>query len=121
MEHTQDRASRLLDDWESVFRQGLLTFWTFVALSDTGCDASALKHRIETLTDGTYNPAEQTLYRQLRRHLDVGMVAQTKMPSKAGPPKNIYELSPLGRDLLRTFTQRNISPFQQPAVQDLLR
>lgn len=121
MDSTSEEDSRLLADWESVFRQGLLTFWTFVALSREGADVGAVKQRIEALTGGTYRPAEQTLYRQLRRHLDVGLVEQTKIPSPVGPPKNVYELSPRGRRLLRAFARHNIAPFADPVVQDLLR
>lgn len=121
MESGSAEDARLLADWESVFRQGLLTFWTFVALSREPGDVGVLKQRIQVLTGGTYQPAEQTLYRQLRRHRDVGLVEQIQVPSPVGPPKKVYELSARGRGLLRAFAQRNIALFATPAVQDLLR
>jgi DNA-binding PadR family transcriptional regulator len=109
-----------LKDWEAVFRQGLLTFWTFVALDAEWYDVASLKNRIKQLTNGTYDPADQTLYRQLRRHLDVGLVELRLESSPAGPPKKLYRLSERGRQVLEQFAYRNIQPFSQPAVQNVI-
>lgn len=109
-----------LEDWEAVFRQGLLTFWTFVALDAEWYDVASLKNRIRQLTNGTYDPADQTLYRQLRRHLDVGLVELRLESSQAGPPKKLYKLSERGRRVLEQFAYRNIQPFSQPEVQNII-
>ena len=109
-----------LQDWEAVFRQGLLTFWTFVALDAEWYDVASLKNRISQLTNGTYDPAHQTLYRQLRRHLDVGLVELRLESSQAGPPKKLYKLSERGRRVLEQFAYRNIQPFSQPEVQNII-
>lgn len=109
-----------LQDWEAVFRQGLLTFWTFVALDAEWYDVASLKNRISQLTNGTYDPADQTLYRQLRRHLDVGLVELRLESSQAGPPKKLYKLSERGRRVLEQFAYRNIQPFSQPEVQNII-
>jgi DNA-binding PadR family transcriptional regulator len=109
-----------LQDWEAVFRQGLLTFWTFVALDAEWYDVASLKNRIRQLTNGTYDPADQTLYRQLRRHLDVGLVELRLESSQAGPPKKLYKLSERGRRVLEQFAYRNIQPFSQPEVQNII-
>ena len=109
-----------LKDWEAVFRQGLLTFWTFVALDAEWYDVASLKNRIKQLTNGTYDPADQTLYRQLRRHLDVGLVELRLESSPAGPPKKLYRLSERGRLVLEQFAYRNIQPFSQPEVQNVI-
>lgn len=109
-----------LKDWEAVFRQGLLTFWTFVALDAEWYDVASLKNRIKQLTNGTYDPADQTLYRQLRRHLDVGLVELQLESSPAGPPKKLYRLSERGRRVLEQFAYRNIQPFSQPEVQNVI-
>ena len=109
-----------LQDWEAVFRQGLLTFWTFVALDAEWYDVASLKNRIRQLTNGTYDPADQTLYRQLRRHLDVGLVELRLESSQAGPPKKLYKLSERGRRVLEQFAYRNIQPFSQPEVRNII-
>ncbi len=63
--------TKLLSNWEDVFRQGLLTFWIFVALDDKELDVQGIKRCIEDLTDNSYVTAEQTLYRVLRKHYDL--------------------------------------------------
>jgi len=110
----------LLKDWEAVYRQGLLTFWTFTVIRERGGDVSQIRQWIAESTEGTYNPAEQTLYRQLRRHLDVGLVELRKVPGAGGPPKNEFQLTDSGSALLTQFAQRNIRLFDQPSVRHLL-
>lgn len=116
----QKELDGTLRDWEAVFRQGVLTFWTFVALDADWHDVSSLKVRISQLTNGTYDPADQTLYRQLRRHLDVGLVDMRLESSPGGPPKKLYTLSPRGREVLEQFTLRNIQPFSRPEVRAVI-
>ena len=110
----------LLKDWEAVYRQGLLTFWTFLVLRDRNGDVSQIRRWIAETTEDTYTPAEQTLYRQLRRHLDVGLVALRKLSGAGGPPRNEFQLTESGSALLRRFADRNIRLFDQPAVRRLL-
>ncbi len=111
---------KLLSNWEEVFRQGMLTFWIFVALKGEELDVQTLKKRIEHLTDGTYATAEQTLYRVLRKHYDVELVDFREVPSTAGPRKKLYTLSKLGEALLDKFAARNIRLFAQSEVQTLI-
>lgn len=112
---------KLLSDWEEVFRQGLLTFWLFIALEDKELDVQSLKKRIEQLTNNSYVTAEQTLYRVLRKHYDLELVDYREVPSKGGPKKKLYSLSKLGKKLLQEFTKRNISLFSQSEVQTLIK
>jgi DNA-binding PadR family transcriptional regulator len=91
-----------------------------VALDAEWYDVASLKNRIRQLTNGTYDPADQTLYRQLRRHLDVGLVELRLESSQAGPPKKLYKLSERGRRVLEQFAYRNIQPFSQPEVQNII-
>lgn len=112
---------KLLADWEEVFRQGLLTFWIFVALQNKELDVQSLKKRIEQLTDNSYVTAEQTLYRVLRKHYDLELVDYREVPSEGGPKKKLYSLSKLGEKLLQEFTMRNISLFTQSEVQNLIK
>lgn len=112
---------KLLADWEDIFRQGLLTFWLFVALRDNELDVQCLKKRIEELTDSTYVTAEQTLYRVLRKHYDLELVDYREIRSAGGPKKKLYSLSELGKQLLQEFTNRNIRLFAQPEVQKIMR
>lgn len=112
---------KLLLDWEDVYRQGLLTFWLFIALQDEELDVQALKRRIEQLTDNSYVTAEQTLYRVLRKHYDLELVDYREVPGEGGPKKKLYSLSSLGEKLLKEFTIRNISLFSKQEVQQLIK
>lgn len=112
---------KLLSDWEDVYRQGLLTFWSFIALQDEELDVQALKRRIEQLTDSSYVTAEQTLYRVLRKHYDLELVDYREVPGEGGPKKKLYSLSRLGEKLLKEFTIRNISLFSKQEVQQLIK
>ncbi len=107
---------KLLTDWEDIFRQGLLTFWVFVALKDKKLSVVEIKQRVEDLTETTYSAAEQTLYRLLRKHYDLELVDYEEVPGKGGPKKKLYTLSPLGKELLSDFAQRNISLFNQEQI-----
>ncbi len=112
---------KLLADWEDVFRQGLLTFWIFIALQDKELNVQALKKRIEQLTNNSYVTAEQTLYRVLRKHYDLELVDYREVARSGGPKNKLYSLSKLGEKLLQEFTIRNISLFDQSDVQYLIK
>lgn len=118
--HNTSAADDLRESWESVFRQGLLTFWTFVVLDEAAGDVGAIRARVEKVTDGAYRPSEQVLYRQLRRHTDVGLVERHQEQSPHGPARNIFSLSKLGRSVLESFAYRNIRAFSDPAVQAII-
>jgi DNA-binding PadR family transcriptional regulator len=118
---TNNYEAKLLANWEEVFRQGLLTFWVFVALKDNELDVQALKDRVETLTDNSYTAAEQTLYRVLRKHYDLELVDYREVPGDGGPNKKLYTLSSLGQKLLDEFANRNIKLFNQPVINKLIK
>lgn len=112
---------KLLSDWEDIYRQGLLTFWIFVAIRNKELDVSQIKQRIEQLTDNSYSAAEQSLYRVLRKQYELETVDMREVPSSNGPNRKLYFLSELGMRLLQQFTQRNISLFNQPDVTNLIK
>jgi len=107
---------KLLADWEDVFRQGILTFWVFLALAENRLSVPEIKREVERLSKGTYSAAEQTLYRLLRKQYDLELVDYKEVASANGPMKKIYSLSPLGNRLLGEFTRKNISLFHQKEI-----
>jgi len=113
--------TKLLNNWEDVYRQGLLTFWIFVALKDDRLDVQHIRQKIAELTDGSYVATEQTLYRVLRKNYELELVDFTEIPTEKGPKKKLYSLSALGHRLLEDFVNRNISLFNQPIINDLIR
>lgn len=117
---TKQYEQKLMAEWEEVYRQGLLTFWVFVALSQKELSVSHIRKEVERLTLGTYSAAEQTLYRLLRKQYELEMVDYREVPGNAGPAKKLYSLSPLGDKLLRRFSRRNIALFHQETIINLI-
>ena len=67
---------------------------------------------IAELTNNLYQPAEQSLYRVLRKNYSLDIVDFKLVPGNNGPAKKLYHLSGLGERMLKDFTKRNIELFQ---------
>lgn len=106
----------LLDNWELIFRQGLLTFWVFIAIRDNALSVEQIIDSVSKLTNSTYITSEQTVYRLLRKQYDLELVDYSEVAGNGGPNKKLYQLSPLGTKLLANFIDRNIRLFQQPII-----
>lgn len=112
---------KVLANWESIYQQGLLTFWIFIALKDQKLVVGELKERVSELTNGTYNTSEQSLYRSLRKFYELELVNYEEIENDLGPKRKLYSLSDTGLEILKEFSNRNIKLFLQPEVQDLIR
>ncbi len=112
-------TASLLKNWESIFRQGMLTFWVFIAIHEDELATKEIVQRVATLTNNTYLTSEQTIYRLLRKHYDLELVDFREIPGNSGPNKKLYRLSPIGKKLLHDFTKRNIRLFQQPVINNI--
>ncbi len=112
--------NRLLEEWESVFQQGLLTFWLFVVIRNKKLSTAEIRLAIEKLTNGTYSAAEQSLYRLLRKQYVLETVDYNEVKVKGAPNRKLYTLTPIGKRLLQRFMERNISLFLQPEVRNLI-
>lgn len=112
---------KVLANWESIYQQGLLTFWIFIALKDQKLVVGELKERVSELTNGTYNTSEQSLYRSLRKFYELELVNYEELENDLGPKRKLYSLSDTGLEILKEFSNRNIKLFLQPEVQDLIR
>lgn len=110
----------LLDQWESVYKKGLLSFWLLLLLHERPMYVFEMGQALVDVSQGTVTADEKSLYRALRRFEAMGLVESTWRPSDVGPRRRYYHLTELGIDLLRHFVQRNILIFQQPAVADRL-
>ncbi len=106
----------LLDQWESVYKKGLLTFWLLVLLHERPMYVFEMGQELVALSQGTITADEKSLYRALRRFEAMGLVESTWQPSDVGPRRRYYHLTELGTELLRRFVQRNILIFQESAV-----
>jgi PadR family transcriptional regulator PadR len=112
----QDTLLALLDQWESVYKKGLLTFWLLLLLHERPMYVFEMGQELDSVSQGTINADEKSLYRALRRFEATGLVQSSWQPSDVGPRRRYYHLTELGTELLRHFTRRNILRFQEPAV-----
>lgn len=117
---TPSIESKLLDDWEDVFKQGLLTFWTLTSLKGTTLTVSELGKEISRLTRGSYKPAEQTLYRVLRKYNELNLVEFNEIINSNGPKKKLYSLTDFGNKMLTDFAKRNIELFQIDKIKRII-
>jgi len=106
----------LLAQWEETYKRGLLTFWMLLLLHDRPMYALEMGPAVASASEGTIVADDNSIYRALRRFEAMGLVSSALRDSDRGPQRRYYELTPLGRDLLRRFIRRNILIFQRPDV-----
>ncbi len=112
----RDALLVLLEQWESVYKRGLLTFWLLMLLHERPMYVFEMEPELSNMSKGTITADEKSLYRALRRFEAMGLVESAWQPSDVGPRRRYYHLTELGTELLRRFTQRNILLFQEPEV-----
>ena len=110
----------MLEAWEETYKKGQLTLWIFLSLRDGRKFVSEIKDFIDSKTGHTIQAEEQSLYRSLRKHEYVNVVAHEMRPGQGGPERKYYYLTPEGAALLVKFIDRNISLFFQPEIKKLL-
>jgi len=112
---------QVLQNWEEVFRQGLLTYWVLLALSIDEYSVQDLRKKVAELTNNTYTTSGQVLYRLLRKHYDLELVNVKKVDGNRGPKKKLYSISDLGKSVLSEFSKRNISLFYKDEIKRLIK
>ena len=112
----QETLLALLDQWESVYKKGLLTFWLLLLLHERPMYVFEMGQELDSVSQGTINADEKSLYRALRRFEATGLVQSSWQLSDVGPRRRYYHLTELGTEMLRRFTRRNILRFQEPTV-----
>ncbi len=110
------QVDMLLEQWEGVYKKGLLTFWLLLLLHERPRYVFEMSNALTQLSRGTISADERSLYRALRRFEAVGFVRSEWQESAMGPDRRYYHLTELGIELLRRFTQRNILLFQEPDI-----
>jgi DNA-binding PadR family transcriptional regulator len=99
---------RLVQDWETIYKKGLLTFWILLALYDGDKRMDDIKIFIEAATNQQFSVDDKSMYRALRRYYDAEFVDFTLQKNSAGPDWKVYSLSTLGSKVLGQFAKRNI-------------
>lgn len=116
----QNDLDALLDQWEEVYKKGLLSFWVLLLLAQRNAYPYEMKAAIAEMSQDTISAEDNSIYRALKRLAQSGIVDSELRPSDTGPSRRYFYLTPLGRDLLAAFIARNIKIFQQPDVATLI-
>ncbi|HEX3082306.1 MAG TPA: PadR family transcriptional regulator [Candidatus Saccharimonadia bacterium] len=111
---------KLLTGWEDVYKHGQLTLWIMLALKHGPKHMAEIKAFITDATGGTLSADDKSMYRALRRYYDTELVSFTATRGN-GPDLKIYNLSPIGAQVLEQFLSRNVRPiFYQPLIKNLI-
>ncbi len=111
----------LLENWESVYKKGLLTFWLLLLLDEKPHYAYKMSAAVSLASQGTLIADDNSIYRAVNRLEGIGLVVSEAETSSLGPPRKYYRLTEAGRELLRRFIERNILIFQHPNVAERIR
>lgn len=112
----EQELTLLLEQWEGVYKKGLLTFWLLLLLHERSLYVFEMGETLAKISRGTITADERSLYRALRRFEAAGFVRSEWQDSDVGPNRRYYQLTELGTQLLQRFTERNILLFQEPDV-----
>ena len=111
----------LLAAWEENYKKGLLTLWVLLALHAREAYPFEMAGVVSDLSRGTIVADPNSLYRALNRFERMAIVESSWRASDSGPDRRYYRLTPRGRDLLKTFLERNILLFQSPEIARLIQ
>lgn len=114
----EQSEKELVEAWEEIYKRGHLTYWALLAIWREPQDYNGLSSTIDALSHGTCSVNEQSLYRAMRRFDDAGLV--NTLPGKDGRSK-IYELTKTGRRVLKSFSERVITPFYSPTTEKTVK
>jgi PadR family transcriptional regulator, regulatory protein PadR len=116
-----ERTLYLLQGWEDVFKKGQLTLWIMLALKDGDKHMAVIKAFINQATEGNLSADDRSMYRALGRYNKAGLIDFKIENNDSGPDRKVYRLTPMGRDLLGAFLERNITNvFYKPSIRKLI-
>jgi PadR family transcriptional regulator PadR len=111
----------LLDQWEEVYKKGLLTFWILLLLHERPAYPYEMSEIIRNLSLGRISADDNSLYRALSRFEGMGIVESEFKPSENGPDRKYFTLNEKGMNLLNAFIQRNILIFQSADISERIQ
>lgn len=116
-----DNFNQMLENWEGVYKKGLLTFWILLLLDEKACYPYEMSEEVTRLSEGAISADDNSMYRAISRFEEMGLVVSQSGESTLGPPRKYYRLTKSGRELLRRFIERNILIFQHPIVSERIQ
>jgi DNA-binding PadR family transcriptional regulator len=76
--------------------------------------------KIKELTKNRITCEGQSLYRALRRHHKNGLIEFELQEGNKGPDRKYYTLTPMGREILKEFTQKYVRIFYNKNLAKML-
>ncbi len=119
MDNNKEIAT-LLNTWEQTYKKGQLTLWIFLALKEDQKYVEEIKSFIEEKSHQTIRCEEQSIYRNLRKYQQLGVVDFETQKGNKGPDRKYYYLTVMGHQLTDTFIDRNIRLFFSAEMKQLL-
>ena len=110
----------LLETWEETYKKGQLTLWIFLSLKESKKYVDEIKSFVEEKSENTMTCEEQSIYRNLRKYLHLGIVNYEMGKGNKGPERKYYFLTDLGNNLLQQFINRNIGLFFRKDIRNLI-
>lgn len=120
MSNTKKNLNSLLFSWENTYKKGQLTLWIFMSLQDKDRYVDEIKKFIEINSRGTIKCEEQSLYRALRKYEHIEVVKHKLKEGNKGPERKYYYLTDLGKELYKSFVDRNIKIFYSQEIKNYL-
>jgi PadR family transcriptional regulator PadR len=114
-------TEKLLTGWEETYKKGQLTFWLLLAIRDEKKYLDEIVEFVITQSHGSISCEEQSVYRAFRKFYDAEIVDFEYREGNKGPDRKYYFLTPIGKELLEQFIQRNIQIFYQKELSDLIK
>ena len=118
--NNKELLSELLETWEETYKKGQLTFWIFLSLKESKKYVDEIKTFVEEKSENTMTCEEQSIYRNLRKYLHLGIVNYEMGKGNKGPERKYYFLTELGNNLLQEFINRNIGLFFREDIRNLI-
>lgn len=113
---------KILSTWEEVYKKGQLTLWLLLAFKESPKDMSSTKTFITESTDNSLTADDMSMYRALRRLVQMKLIDFTEEDSsRGGPNRKVYKLSDTGKRVLSQFVKKNIAEiYYKPNIKKLI-
>jgi PadR family transcriptional regulator, regulatory protein PadR len=114
-------TEKLLSGWEETYKKGQLTFWLLLSIREERKYLDEIIEFVKKSTKGTISCEEQSVYRAFRKFYDAEIVDFEYREGNKGPDRKYYFLTPIGKELLEQFINRNMLIFYEPEIASKLR
>lgn len=111
---------RRLTAWQNELTKAYLQVLVFLSLSESSKHVGAILEHLAVITQSQFLPAEQSLYRSLRRWQKAGLVEYKLEAGDYGPPHKRYALTDTGQQMLRLFIKRSGAILYGSKVKELM-